>query len=105
MMITDILFRHKDNIKCAMKFADEEITYKELYSRVMEHKDKLDVVPNKANNIAIYLPNSIDYVVAYFTIVFLKKIIVPFEKSISSAMLESVVRYCEIQLIITDSEG
>ena len=105
MMITDILFRHRDNNKCAMKFANEDITYKELYNRVMEHKDKLDVVPNKANNIAIYLPNSIDYVVAYFIIVFLKKIIVPIEKSISSAMLESVIQYCEIQLIITNSEG
>lgn len=59
---------------------------------------------NLGNNIGIFLPNSIQYAVAYFGITFLDKIIVPIGIQAKYAEIKSTIEYCELRLIITNSQ-
>lgn len=57
-----------------------------------------------SNNIGIFLPNSIQYVVAYFTISLLEKVIVPIGIQAKKAEVTSTAEYCELSVIITDTQ-
>ena len=58
---------------------------------------------NNSINIGIIFPNSIDYVVAYFGVLFAGKTIVPIQPQLTINEIISVLKYCEIDLIITNS--
>ena len=51
----------------------------------------------------IFLPNSIDYAIAYFSIAYMNRTIVPIEVTLSEKQLTSIVDYCEICTILTTS--
>lgn len=103
MFLKDIILRRKNDERIAIKFSNEEISYKNLYSKSNSISKSIKEQVY-SENIGLFLPNSIDYAVAYFSITLNKSIIVPI--SILSKELEIVssIRYCELNLIITNSE-
>ena len=50
----------------AIECGTGSVTYKEWYARSICIANILEELHQKKNNIAIYIPNSIDYAVAYF---------------------------------------
>ncbi len=103
MKIKDILYRQKDNIKVAIEYLTEKVTYSQLHEKVAKNKELL-LKQSKSlhcNNIGLFLPNSIDYVVGYFTIAYLNRVIIPIEISLSQSQFLSTINYCEIGMIIT----
>lgn len=104
MFIKDILIRQKDNKKVAVEFGNSTITYCEMFNKVEKNYKTLEFKKGDMNNIAIFLPNSTKYCIGYFTIAFLDKVIVPIDIQIKGPQIQSTIEYCEIRLIITDSE-
>lgn len=104
MQIKDILYRQKENIKIAIEYLDEKISYKELNKRVSDISQEILKKSQylHCNNMGIFLPNSILYAMGYFSIAYLDKIIVPMEISLSKLQFQSIVNYCEIGTIMTE---
>ncbi|MGN6712628.1 AMP-binding protein [Anaerocolumna jejuensis] len=59
---------------------------------------------SKAKNYAILLPNSLDYMIAYFTITNMDKIIVPISIEAKEPEIKSTLSYCEVGTIFTNSK-
>jgi long-chain acyl-CoA synthetase len=102
MLLTELLERQKDNEKVAIKYGINEITFKDWHSYSHQLSDKLnEVVSEDSSNIAIFLPNSIEYAIAYFSILFSNKIIVPIGIQSKGLEITSTLEYCEVDLIIS----
>lgn len=102
MLIKDILDRQKNNVKVAMIQGNRHMTYVELNEAVMKVQAKIDDF--LCHHVAIFLPNSIEYVTAYFAITSSDKVIVPIPIQAKKDEIESTLQYCEIGLIITSTE-
>lgn len=102
MKINDLLERQKDNEDVAIKHHEKVITYSAWYNKSIELTTIINATANEtSHNISIFLPNSIDYAVAYFAIVFADKVIIPI--GVQSMDLEfcSTLEYCEVDVIIS----
>ncbi|KST91466.1 Long-chain-fatty-acid--CoA ligase [Lactococcus lactis subsp. lactis] len=100
--IKDILISKKDERKIALIEGDKSITYRDLHLRADKNRGKLISVANNDQTIGIFLPNSIDYAIAYFSIAYLDKTIVPIETGLKHFHLNNIIEYCDIKLIITN---
>lgn len=104
MLIYDFVSRQKHNSKIAIKMGSYHITYRELFELSEELGKKINVfIGENQRNIGIYLPNSIDYAVAYCAIQSIKKVAVPVSVLTKSPEIQSTFDYCEVDIIITDS--
>lgn len=104
MKVKDILIRQKKNKKVAITYKKQRIRYSELYREALNHSQRIRM--NSSNrNIGIFFHNSINYAVAYFTVAFLDKVIIPIEDNIRGCLLSSMINYCEISLVITDNDN
>lgn len=103
MFLKDIVINNKDNDKIAIKHLNQELSYRELYERVNYVSNKLKYCKGFSENIGIFLPNSINYVVAYFSITMTDSVIVPISVQAKRLELESIISYCELGIIITDT--
>lgn len=104
MKVKDILIRQKDNTKIAIVYDNKRITYKQLYNTVLQHVKKIDELQHN-RNVGIFFHNSIDYAIAYFTVCCNDDVIIPIEDNIKEDKLKGIIKYCEISLIITNSEN
>ena len=105
MLITDIIERQKDNEKTVIKFRDNAITYKELYLFSISTAKKISSLFGSTLNVVTFLPNSIDYAKAYFSILFAKKVIVPIGLQSKNIEILSTIEYCEADLVIANNES
>ena len=103
MFLTDIIERQKNNNEVAIKKGKEEISYMQLYNRVHKISNFLCIISNDSNNIAIIMDNSIEYIIAYFSILYANRVIIPIMPSVTAPELESVVDYCEVDILITNN--
>lgn len=105
MQLIDILKRRSDNNKTALIFGQDNISYKELYNTII-HKESLLKQHNiygSSKTIGIFIPNSIDYVVAYFTLALSNKVIVPIDIRNKKEELINIIKYCDLNVIITNT--
>ncbi len=105
MLLKDILVRQKNNEKLAIKYGNTSVSYKELYETAKRYAELIKDYGYVLHNIGIFLPNSIRYVEAYFSITFLDRVIVPIGVMAKKAEVRSTVEYCELGMIITDSKN
>lgn len=102
MFLTELLERQQYNNKIAIKYGENAVTYKEWYNCSRQLSNVLNnSVAEGSLNIAIFLPNSINYAIAYFSILFSNKIIVPIGTQSKGLEITSTLEYCEINVIIT----
>ena len=104
MMTTkQLLLKQKYNKKTAIKCGKKNISYAELHTwcqRIGKHVGRLS---SKSSNVGIVLPNSIDYAKAFFGVLFANKIVVPINAQLKPLELMHALRFCEIDLILTNS--
>lgn len=105
MQIKDLLIRQKDNDKKAIIYGSHSITYNDLYKKVTSVTAYIENESKEFRNIGIFIHNSINYVISYFSITFLDKVIVPINPREKKNELTSTIEYCELGLIITDSNN
>lgn len=103
MLIKELLMRQKTNDKVAIQKEDGSITYRQWYLKSKRLSNIINNLESNSKNIAIFLPNSIEYAVAYFGITFSNKVIVPIGAKSTLSEVISTMKYCEIDIIITNS--
>ncbi len=78
MFLKDLLYRQKNNNKIAIRCGDQIITYSDWYKKSsLIAKIIFQNNLKEKSNIALFIPNSIDYAVAYFAISLTNKTIIP----------------------------
>ena len=106
MRLEDLLERQRDNHIEGIKHRNIFINYAELYQRSLTVSKMLNkIIPFKSLNIAIFYPNSINYVIAYFAIQFINKVVVPLDVHAKKPEIYAEILFCEIDLILTDSKN
>lgn len=101
MTIQEMIYRHRTAKKIALIFGDEQVTYEQLwyYSQILSSQLRKDA----SSNVAIYINNSIDYVIAYLGIIYARKTVVPIDVNLTPKEIQSVLQYCDVNTILTTS--
>lgn len=105
MLISQLLERQKNNNSCALKQGEREISFDEWYSFSL-HLSNI-ITQNTCSNsltIALFLPNSIEYAVAYFAIQFSSRVIVPIGIQAKKLEIISTLEYCEVDLVVSSEK-
>ncbi|TKC19101.1 class I adenylate-forming enzyme family protein [Robertmurraya kyonggiensis] len=106
ILLKHLIKKNRNKEKVAIKFGNRTITYRELYSLSKQISCLIEGLGKYAgNNIGIFLPNSIDYAIAYFSITMNNKVIVPISVQSKELELKSTLSYCEIRLILTNNSN
>lgn len=104
MKIKELLLRQKNNRNVAIKCSDRTLTYEQwCYCSVILGDKIIDMVEKNSKCIAIFLPNSIEYAISYFGILFSNKVVIPINPQARGVDICSTLEYCEVDLIITKS--
>ena len=102
MFLSELLERQKENKKMAIKHGKKNITFKTWYNQSHRLSQIVNEAIDKGSvNIALFLPNSIDFAISYFAVLFSKKIIVPIGTQSKGLEITSTLEYCEVDLILT----
>lgn len=102
MLIKDLLLRQRNNPSVAITCNGQRKTYRQFYRDVTHVSSVLHVKKaSDADNIGIFIPNSTEYALAYFSITFLGKVIVPIPIHSKKMEVVSTVDYCKLRTIIT----
>ena len=64
-----------------------------------------DLIPGKSNRIGIYMQNSIDYVIAYYSVLLSNNIVVPISSKVTSHEIEFILSHLSIGILITNQEN
>lgn len=105
MNLNHLLERRKNDRFIAIKENDKVITYSEwYYSSIEVSKVIIQHTSFCARNVAILLPNSIEYAVAYFGVLFAGKVIIPIDVKAKCPEIFATLKYCEVDLLITTSD-
>ncbi|MCT4686729.1 class I adenylate-forming enzyme family protein [Vallitalea sp.] len=105
MLIKDLLEMNKNKETLMLQTKKRSLSYFEFYHIVQQKKNKLRQLESLSNSVMLYLPNSIEYAIAYFTVTYLDKVIVPVSNLAKKDEIVGTVDYCEISLIITNHEN
>lgn len=96
---------HKNSSRIAVNENDIYLTYRELFEIAQSVvKDINDVVTTRAH-VAILLPNSIDYVVSYTSLIISDHVIVPIYNNATVEEIVNTVEFCDVSLVITNKTG
>lgn len=92
--------------KIAIKDDTKAITYRELIIEINEYKKILkDICRKKQKRIAIYLPNSIEYVISIYAILNCNSIFIPFPYDSPAIRVMEIAQDCKPEIIITNRKG
>ncbi|WP_042199092.1 class I adenylate-forming enzyme family protein [Paenibacillus camerounensis] len=105
MHIKKLLERQQDNNNTAVIINNHSYSYKDLYDRAKTLSSFLSrIISPSSGNIALFLPNSYQYVYSYFAITMADKVIVPISNEAKAPEIVATVDYCDVDIIITDSK-
>lgn len=99
MLINECLIRNKNLKKKAVICGNDSITYDELHNRSIVIANELSTYTG--DKVAMLLSNSIEYFVAFFGILYSGKTVVPIPASSKSIQINSIIKDCGIELLIT----
>lgn len=91
--IKDLLIHQRYNNKVAIEDGKSKLTYSNWH----QHCENISIQLmeesryQKGRNMGIFLPNSIDYAIAYFSIAYMNRTIVPIEVTLSEKQLTSMM--------------
>lgn len=103
MVLKNILLNNQSSDNVAVIYNNREYTYNQIYRSVLSHMD--NIFGSSAENIGLFIENSIEYVIGYFAISFADKVIVPIETNCKAKQILCTVDYCELDLIVTNSDN
>ena len=105
MKITDMVSLLDSPNKLAVVDGDIHITYQELYEKMAANATLINELSDQREHIAILLPNSANYVVAFCSILHANCTVVPIYYKATTSEIEDSINYCDINFVITDKEN
>lgn len=100
MLLRDIIEKNKLSRKTAVIYKDIHYTYENLYDDCVDVSKQLLFCEG---NVGIFLPNSYDYVVTFFSVSFAGKIVAPISINSTASEINKALSYCDISVIVTNS--
>ena len=106
MLIRDLLSRQKNNSNTAIIQGDRKLSFVE-WDRDATDCSKIiyGLLSQESVNIAVIIPNSIEYAIAYFSIQYANRVVVPIGPQSTQLEILSTLEYCEVDLIVTDDQN
>jgi len=102
MYLAELLHRQNENPKLAILYGNNTMKYCEWHEQSLYLSTRIkSIVPELSVNIGIFLPNSIEYAVAYFSIIYSDKVVIPIGIQSKGLEIASTLNYCEVDLLIT----
>jgi len=102
MNISDYLTRHKNSSKTAIIHGENSISYQKLYD-MSEKLSHAIAEHGSCNNVALFIPNGISYVIGYFAILYCNNTVVPINAQSSQKDIHRTVEFCDVSLVVTDT--
>lgn len=104
MQIKELLQRQQKNENTAIVCNNTVYSYKDLYEQALNLSILLKrYSTSDSGNIALFLPNSYEYVFSYFAITMVNKVVVPISIEAKRPEIISTVNYCDVDVVITNS--
>ncbi len=77
-------------------------TYGDLWHQVASAAGQLrEILGGTVGNIAVAVPRSVDYLMAYFTVVTAGGVVVPLDPQMTTTELQATAHYCDLQAVVT----
>ncbi|MBN1549962.1 acyl--CoA ligase [bacterium] len=103
MRLKEILYRQRRNNKIALVENGRTCSYRDLCDQVDAHLSSVSALTEETGYVGVFVPNSIDFITAYFTVAWLGKVIVPLNIRSSGEEMNCIVNHCRMGLIITQA--
>ncbi|HFV3626154.1 TPA: AMP-binding protein [Streptococcus pneumoniae] len=97
--------RLKENLTknwLAIEYGEEKFTYREIWECINYYFELIKEITDK--NIAIYIGNEPEYVIAYFLLLFSGKTIVPIYTGIQDVELKELLKYTDVKILLTSKK-
>lgn len=104
MKITDLLINNKNMSKLAVVDHGISYSYNDIYKITLLKAAILSRLFSERSHIAILLPNSADYIIAYYSILFSDNVVIPIFYKSTLSEIENTINNCDICAIITTTE-
>lgn len=101
--IEQIVLNRRNSNKISIISKNIEYSYLKLSDRILCFSSFL--YENTNNKIAILIPNCIEFVIAYFSVLYANKTILILDSRMKNDEILSSLEYCKINTIITDNDG
>lgn len=102
-LLKDQLLNKQKNNAIAVVEGAKSITYERLIYEALQLSEAISNVSFKRCNIAILLPNSIQYVVSYCSIVLSNNVVVPIYFKATYEEIKNIVEFCDIGIVLTNT--
>ena len=96
------MHRKRNSTKTAVIYKDHEYSYNDIHRQVLTHSKNL--MDKGSHNVGIFISNSVNYVIAYFSAAYMDRVIIPIEANSKKNQILSTIAYCELELILTDNQ-
>ena len=95
--------KYQYSSQTAVIYKNRRISYKELTFYSINLSELItNNFGKRKQTIGIFLPNSLDYTIAFFAAAYSDKVIVPFNVNMKKLELQRIVKYLNINIIITN---
>lgn len=99
------ILSNKESTRIAVHENDIYLTYRNLFEVAESVRtDITEYVPVRSH-VAILLPNSTAYAIAYTSLILANHVIVPIYHNATTEEVVSTIEYCDIALVITNADG
>ena len=102
MRIIDCLYENRELDKIAVRYGSHSISYIELWEKSLAYSEIIKCL--NSQNIAILLPNSINYIIAYYAILLAGKTVVPIGYYLGENEVQDILDETEACLITTSDK-
>ncbi|ADZ85560.1 class I adenylate-forming enzyme family protein [Cellulosilyticum lentocellum] len=102
MNLSEYLLKHQYSDRIAVKYKEQAITYRHLNQKCYALSEIL--TQETSELIGLFIPNSINYVIGYYGILYAGKIIVSFNTQLTENEVLDIMTESQTQAIVTLSE-
>lgn len=106
MIVGEVLQRASERYKekTALIFEDKKMSFNELYRRVNRFSNGLiNLGITKGDRVAIFLPNSLEYVISYLASFNVGALVVPIDITSKKDGVKNILNHAEVSMLITKS--
>lgn len=105
--VADILYQQSRSNpeKVAVISHSMSYTYDSLYKFVCHFSKKIKAMNVESKNVGIMIPRSLNYIVSYFALAVLGKVIVPIDPDLTVAEVKGTLEYCDIDTVICNQHA
>ena len=105
MKIKDQVLKKKTSQALAVVDGDISLTYQKLYQRATTFSQYIKKYNSNRAHVAILLPNSANYVIAYCSILLADCVVVPIYYKATQSEIENSINFCDVSIVFTDTKN